>query len=160
MRLRLFSGPRSAANLVSTMNYTDSSIVVDVVDEGNCRGGQNLCRRQAAQTCRSFTRRGRTEGKKARRRKQHASSDSGCGAGRTRRRQICCQADDQRHGRKLSPIVRANVDLSATLMTDSWRGCITVGREFAGGHERVDHERANRCAVRHTSTQPSRSSRC
>jgi transposase-like protein len=39
----------------------------------------------------------------------------------------------------LSSIVRANVDLSATLMTDSWRGYITVGREFAGGHERVDH---------------------
>jgi hypothetical protein len=39
----------------------------------------------------------------------------------------------------LSPIVRANVDLSATLMTDRWRGYIMVGREFAGGHHRVDH---------------------
>jgi hypothetical protein len=29
--------------------------------------------------------------------------------------------------------------LNATLMTDSWRGYITVGREFAGGHHRVDH---------------------
>jgi hypothetical protein len=24
-------------------------------------------------------------------------------------------------------------------MTDAWRGNITVGREFAGGHHRVDH---------------------
>jgi ISXO2-like transposase domain len=24
-------------------------------------------------------------------------------------------------------------------MTDAWRGYITVGREFAGGHHRVDH---------------------
>ena len=39
----------------------------------------------------------------------------------------------------LAPIVRANVDLSATFMTDAWRGYITVGREFAGGHHRVDH---------------------
>lgn len=39
----------------------------------------------------------------------------------------------------LSAIVRANVDLSGKLMTDAWRGYITVGREFAGGHERVDH---------------------
>ena len=40
----------------------------------------------------------------------------------------------------LSPIIRANVDQSAAkLMTDSWRGYITVGREFAGGHHTVDH---------------------
>jgi transposase-like protein len=39
----------------------------------------------------------------------------------------------------LSSIVRTNVDLRGTLMTDSWRGYITIGREFAGGHERVDH---------------------
>jgi transposase-like protein len=39
----------------------------------------------------------------------------------------------------LSSIVRANVDLSGKLMTDAWRGYIMVGREFAGGHERVDH---------------------
>jgi transposase-like protein len=39
----------------------------------------------------------------------------------------------------LSSIVRANVDKRSALMTDSWRGYITVGREFAGGHERVDH---------------------
>jgi hypothetical protein len=39
----------------------------------------------------------------------------------------------------LSAIVRANVDLSGKLITDSWRGYITVGREFASGHERVDH---------------------
>jgi hypothetical protein len=39
----------------------------------------------------------------------------------------------------LSPILCAKVDLSATLMTDSWRGYIMVGREFAGGHHRVDH---------------------
>jgi ISXO2-like transposase domain len=39
----------------------------------------------------------------------------------------------------LSPVVRANVDLSATFMTDSWRGYIMVGREFTGGHHRVDH---------------------
>jgi transposase-like protein len=39
----------------------------------------------------------------------------------------------------LSSIVRANVDLSGKLMTDSWRGYITVGREFAECHERVDH---------------------
>src|SRR3984893_2479911 len=32
-----------------------------------------------------------------------------------------------------------NVGLSDKLITDSWRGYITVGREFAGGHERVDH---------------------
>jgi hypothetical protein len=38
----------------------------------------------------------------------------------------------------LSPILRASVDKSATLMTDAWRAYITVGREFAG-HERVDH---------------------
>jgi transposase-like protein len=37
----------------------------------------------------------------------------------------------------LSSVVRANVDLSGKLM--SWRGYITVGREFAGGHERVHH---------------------
>jgi hypothetical protein len=34
----------------------------------------------------------------------------------------------------LAPIVRAHVDLSAAFMTDAWRGYITVGREFAGGH--------------------------
>jgi hypothetical protein len=39
----------------------------------------------------------------------------------------------------LSSIVRENVDLSGKLMTDAWRGYITVGREFAGGHERVDN---------------------
>jgi transposase-like protein len=39
----------------------------------------------------------------------------------------------------LSAIVRANVDLGGKLMTDSWRGYITVGQEFAGGHDRVDH---------------------
>ncbi len=39
----------------------------------------------------------------------------------------------------LSPIMRANIDRSARLMTNSWRGYIMVGREFAGGHERVDH---------------------
>jgi hypothetical protein len=39
----------------------------------------------------------------------------------------------------LTPIVRANVDLSATFMTDVWPGYIMVGREFAGGHHRVDH---------------------
>jgi transposase-like protein len=39
----------------------------------------------------------------------------------------------------LSPVVRANVNLSATFMTDAWRGYIMVGREFAGGHHRVDH---------------------
>jgi transposase-like protein len=38
----------------------------------------------------------------------------------------------------LSPILRASVDKSATLMTDAWRAYITVGREFSG-HERVDH---------------------
>jgi hypothetical protein len=41
--------------------------------------------------------------------------------------------------RTLTPILRANIDRGATLMTDSWRGCIMVGREFAGGHHRVDH---------------------
>jgi transposase-like protein len=39
----------------------------------------------------------------------------------------------------LSPILRASVDKSATLMTDAWRAYITVGREFEGGHHRVDH---------------------
>jgi transposase-like protein len=39
----------------------------------------------------------------------------------------------------LSSVVHTNVDLRSTLMTDSWRGYITIGREFAGGHERVDH---------------------
>jgi hypothetical protein len=33
----------------------------------------------------------------------------------------------------LAPIVRANVDLSATFMTDAWRGYITVGRESRVG---------------------------
>ena len=41
--------------------------------------------------------------------------------------------------RTLTPILRAHVDPSATLMTDAWRGYITAGREFAGGHHRVDH---------------------
>ena len=50
------------------------------------------------------------------------------------------QADDRRYRKTLSPIIRANVDQSAAgLMTDSWRGYITVDREFAGGHHTVDH---------------------
>ena len=39
----------------------------------------------------------------------------------------------------LSSILHANVDLRGKLMTDAWRGYITVGREFEEGHERVDH---------------------
>jgi transposase-like protein len=39
----------------------------------------------------------------------------------------------------LTPILRGNIEKGATLMTDAWRGYITVGREFAGGHQRVDH---------------------
>jgi transposase-like protein len=39
----------------------------------------------------------------------------------------------------LSGVLRANVDLRGKLMTDSWRGYIMIGREFAQGHERVDH---------------------
>jgi transposase-like protein len=39
----------------------------------------------------------------------------------------------------LTPMLRAHIDRGATLMTDSWRGYIMVGREFAGGHHRVDH---------------------
>jgi transposase-like protein len=39
----------------------------------------------------------------------------------------------------LSAIVRANVDMGGKLMTDSWRGYLTIGQEFAGGHEKVDH---------------------
>ncbi len=39
----------------------------------------------------------------------------------------------------LTPLLRSYVDKSATLMTDQWRGYITVGREFQGGHYRVDH---------------------
>jgi transposase-like protein len=39
----------------------------------------------------------------------------------------------------LTPILRENVDKSARLMTDSWRGYLTVGKEFEGGHHRVDH---------------------
>jgi ISXO2-like transposase domain len=40
----------------------------------------------------------------------------------------------------LTPILRTHVDIkNATLMTDAWRGYITVGRDFAGGHHRVDH---------------------
>ncbi len=39
----------------------------------------------------------------------------------------------------LTPMLRTYIDSSATLMTDAWRGYITVGREFAGGHHRVDH---------------------
>lgn len=40
----------------------------------------------------------------------------------------------------LTPLIRTYVDQNAsTLMTDAWRGYITVGREFKGGHHRVDH---------------------
>ena len=40
----------------------------------------------------------------------------------------------------LTPILRTHVDLrNATLMTDAWRGYTLVGREFSGGHHRVDH---------------------
>jgi hypothetical protein len=39
----------------------------------------------------------------------------------------------------LTPMLRAHIDKGATLMTDSWRGYILVGREFEGGHHRVDH---------------------
>jgi hypothetical protein len=39
----------------------------------------------------------------------------------------------------ISSLVRANVDTRGKLMTDAYRAYITVGREFAGGHERVDH---------------------
>jgi transposase-like protein len=39
----------------------------------------------------------------------------------------------------LTPMLRAHIDQGATLMTDSWRGYIMVGREFQGGHHRVDH---------------------
>jgi hypothetical protein len=61
----------------------------------------------------------------------------------------------------LSSIVRANIDLSATLMTDSWRGYIMVGREFAGGHELVDHGAGEYVrAVPPMSTPPSPSSHC
>jgi len=38
----------------------------------------------------------------------------------------------------LSPILRANVDKIATLMTDAWRGYIAPGRKFAA-HHRVEH---------------------
>lgn len=58
----------------------------------------------------------------------------------------------------LSPIARANVDLSATLMTDAWRGYIMVGREFAGGGWTT--ARANVLAERRTSTRQRVSSRC
>jgi len=39
----------------------------------------------------------------------------------------------------LREVLSRNVDPSARLMTDEWRPYITVGREFAGGHERVSH---------------------
>lgn len=39
----------------------------------------------------------------------------------------------------LAPILRAHIDKGATLMTDAWRGYILVGRDFEGGHHRVDH---------------------
>jgi hypothetical protein len=47
------------------------------------------------------------------------------------------------------------------LMTDSWRGYIMVGREFAGGHELVDHGAGEYVrAVPPMSTPPSPSSHC
>jgi transposase-like protein len=73
------------------------------------------------------------------------------GGGRSTKHRVPVVAPVERNGRAiakptidasagtLSAIVRANVDLSGKLMTDAWRGYITVGRELAGGHERVDH---------------------
>lgn len=40
----------------------------------------------------------------------------------------------------LTPILRANVDPSSRLFTDSWRPYIRIGREFKA-HHRVSHER-------------------
>jgi ISXO2-like transposase domain len=79
------------------------------------------------------------QNKEARRRTEHTTSDAGCGIGRTRGGRSVAKPTIDATAQTLSPIVRANVDLSATLMTDAWRGYITIGREFEGGHHRVDH---------------------
>jgi len=47
-------------------------------------------------------------------------------------------ADAKAH--TLTPILRANVDPSSRLFTDSWRPYIKIGREFKA-HARVSHER-------------------
>jgi transposase-like protein len=41
----------------------------------------------------------------------------------------------------LRPLLRANVDPSSRLFTDQWRPYVLIGREFKGGHERVEHSR-------------------
>ena len=39
----------------------------------------------------------------------------------------------------LAPLLRENIDQSARLITDEWRPYIKIGREFKGGHDRVEH---------------------
>ena len=39
----------------------------------------------------------------------------------------------------LTKIVRTHVDKNSKFMTDEWRPYLTVGREFKGGHHRVEH---------------------
>jgi transposase-like protein len=60
---------------------------------------------------------------------------------------LVVERDGRSHARKidgatskeLGPFLRTTVDRGATLMTDEWRGYLTVGKEFAGGHHRVSH---------------------
>jgi transposase-like protein len=39
----------------------------------------------------------------------------------------------------LTKLIRANVDKRSKFMTDEWRPYIVVGRDFKGGHHRVEH---------------------
>jgi transposase-like protein len=41
----------------------------------------------------------------------------------------------------LQGAIREHVDRSSRLMTDEWKSYVGIGKEFAGGHERVNHSK-------------------
>src|SRR5579875_1136408 len=65
--------------------------------------------------------------------------DAGCGGCRAGRPDSRPRVHSVWMPRRSRGAIRENVDRTSRIVTDEWKAYPVIGKEFAGGHERVNH---------------------